>query len=44
MKNKIINYFFDSNEEYEAYEKYIRLLNKAMIVSAIVTIIIKIAL
>lgn len=43
MKKKIINYFFD-DEEYEIFKPYLNLMGKIAIISAILTIIIRIAL
>ena len=43
MKKKIINYFYD-DEEYEIFKPYLDLIGKTAIISAILTIIIRIAL
>jgi hypothetical protein len=39
MKNKLINYFFDDTEEYEAYKPIIKLLSTLGLINLIVALL-----
>lgn len=39
MKKKLINYYFDSYEEYEAYKPYLKAILGVMTVSVTITIL-----
>lgn len=39
MKKKLINYYFDSYEEYESYKPYLKAILGAMTVSVTITIL-----
>ena len=39
MKNKLINYFFEDTEEYEAYKPFIKLLSTLLLVNLIVALL-----
>lgn len=39
MKNKLINYFFDDIEEYEAYKPYLFLLGASVLFNLIVNLL-----
>ncbi len=38
MKNKIINYFFDTKEEYETYKLYIKIFGVLVVINIIAII------
>ena len=39
MKNKLINYFFDDMEEYEAYKPILKLLSRLALINLIVALL-----
>lgn len=39
MKKKLINYYFESNEEYEAYKPYLKTIGLAFVVAITITIL-----